>query len=274
MIQFTNQVQMIDLSKIKSVATSSSRRYGKKEEKHNIYKSDIHYQEFIENCEKYGLSPEFYETECFTDDGKIFYLKGFIGNSAKIMSSSGVSTVVPFETAIEMMKTFIKMETKEIAPKMRMLGIDKHSVRGKKIKEELGLQKRRKMSCLTKALKVFNGNFENALEEMGLPDEMFRAGCLNNEGIYEFVSFRQDHPQPYVLENISKRYDDPSRFRFVSFKTLKNEMAAYAMLVNNEKMLKDIENMKPVAINDSDLIKVVNVNRKQEDVDQYVFVVA
>lgn len=85
------------------------------------------------------------------------------------------------------------------------------------------------------------------------------VSCSTNH-VYELVSYRAENKsEPFVLEDICKQSIDPSRFKMVSYESLKNGLVKYAKQVNDVKMMHLLEDMH------EPMVEIIEVNTELEE---------
>lgn len=246
------------------IATSSGRVFMPKEKKkRKVIKIDNAQKDFIQKCVNYGLTPDFYQQGCLSETGEFLYLIGFDGNCAKLESLAGIQVLEQFEVVLTMIKTQLDNEYNEIRDKMDLLFISKETKDEERYMRNLKLKIQDKRKCVNKASQVYNGHMNDVLKKMHLPASAFACGCIYNKSICEFVSYREDKENPYVLEDICKNLADPNRFYFVSYDALKRGVTEYAK-TENTNLVYALENMCPMPYHGISEITEINCGYVQQ----------
>lgn len=219
-------------------------------------------KEFTKICSMYGLPPEFYGIGCLTSNGEFGYLVGLAGEFAQVAPVYDMEHPIlyTFVEAMDMVIAEAQKELDEVGDMMDILYGDRTEC---SVKTEVRRELRWCIECAANAITICNFEIPKVLESMNLSRTVFRAGWVSGEKtnhVYELVSYRgeNENPEPFILEDICKQSIDPSRFKMVSYESLKSGLVKYATQMNDIKMLHLIEHMcEPV-------VEIIEVNTGEE----------
>lgn len=252
------------------IETSSGKRFGthKQVEEEKLAKRRAARQtpeaqkEFTKICSMYGLPPEFYGIGCLAPNGEFGYLVGLVGDFAQVapVYDEDHPVLYPLPSTMDMIIAEAQKEMDELGDMMDMLYGDRTECN---IKTEVRRELRWRMECAATAITVCNFEMPRVLEAMNLAESAFRAGWISGEKtnhVYELVSYRAENwREPFVLEDICKQSIDPSRFKMVSYESLKNGLVKYAKQVNDVKMMHLLEDMH------EPMVEIIEVNTELEE---------
>lgn len=182
--------------------------------------------EFRHTCFAYGLTPDFFDSLLIQDlanpEGEQFFLRGFEGDQANVVSENGIGSQWKIEYALRSLKNALKSEQEDLEYRIKKY-YDPSVVEYKKSVKDARRELRQRQRDVDEAFDVYTLNMDKVYLQMCVPERQI-VSCL---GLYEFVGYRPDKDAecPYVLDEISPTHE--TRHKFVSFDELKDGIEKY-----------------------------------------------